>query len=337
MADEIVNALRRPSKPPESPLDAEAVRNQQPQSPNSAPSAPSTVHGSPESSPSAAEAVQNQLLQSPDGALSVPSAVYSSPRRSPDAAGLSQSPQPPSAESEPTGPPAAASTHQSESPPGDVAIQFPIPAPPRPSLAEKARRFVAAFNGGDCFLIKRLDESGGNEAYLGFGRDPAPFQRFDTNYKTEVGAEADVRGALIKQEQCAALDLIRLSGAESAAGPRLELQNGDVSRGKPLTGKITNLSARRLYLIRIDDQGFAHRLEVKSQSGGDTATFNIALVPEAGSSGSNQILLAVVSDASIAVLENLHKAPLQSIARRLVEEAHRATASVQADYFKFVD
>jgi eukaryotic-like serine/threonine-protein kinase len=205
------------------------------------------------------------------------------------------------------------------------------------SLAEKARQFVASFNGGDCFFIKRLGESGGKESYLGFALYQSPVQRFETDYKTEVGAEPDIRLGLIKPKQCAALDLIRLGGPGRAAGPRLELGNDGVGRGKPLTGQVTNLVGRSLYLILVDDEGLAYRLDTKIQPGGDAATFNIPLTPNAGSAGSNQVLLAVVSDAPIAVLEKLHQAPLQSIAGRLVGEARRATASVEADYFKFAD
>jgi eukaryotic-like serine/threonine-protein kinase len=210
-------------------------------------------------------------------------------------------------------------------------------SPPPLSLAEKATRFVAAFNGGDCFFIKRLGESGGKESYLGFGRDQSPFRRFDTDYKTEVGAEADIRLGLINPKQCGVLDLIRLGGAERAGGPRIELGNDDVGRGKPLTGKVTNLAGRSLYLILVDNEGLAYRLDVKNQPRGDAATFNIPLTPDAGSAGSDQVLLAVVSDAPIAVLDKLHRAPLQSIAGRLVDEARRATASVEADYFKFAE
>jgi eukaryotic-like serine/threonine-protein kinase len=302
--DEIVNALKRPRTPPEnSPGPAEAAQNPEPQSHDSAATGLSAVHSSSGNSVDAAEAPQSSQSESP--------------------------------ESDGDGPPAAPAAHQSEGAHGDVALQIPI-APP-PSLAEKARRFVGAFNGGDCFLVKRLDETDGRESYLGFGRDPAPFQRFDTDYKTEVGAEADIRGGVITQEQCAALDLIRLGEAQSTAGPRLELQNGDVGRGKPLTGKITNLGARRVYLIRVDDQGLAYRLEVKHQPEGDAATFNIELVPDGASAGSYQILLAVVSDPPIGVLEDLHRIPLRSIASRVVDEARRTTVFVEADYFKFVD
>ena len=178
---------------------------------------------------------------------------------------------------------------------------------------------------------------GGKESYLGFGLDQSPFERFDTGYKNQVGAEAEIRGGLIKPDQCAALKLICLGEAEPSQGPRVELENGDVGRGRPLTGKISNLAGRRLYLISVDSHGLAHRLEVKSLPGGDAATFDIALTADPASAGSYQILLAVISSAPIPVLENFRQAPLQSIANRLFDEVRSASASVEADYFKFVD
>ena len=106
--------------------------------------------------------------------------------------------------------PSSDSTPKAASPPGRPSPASPnstsasartarsgravIKPPPTSSPAEKARQFVAGFNGGECFLIKRLGESGGKESYLGFGLDQSPFERFDTGYKNQVGAEAEIRG-----------------------------------------------------------------------------------------------------------------------------------------------
>ena len=356
--DDIVNALQRARERPERPRDAaEASQNPHQWSPDSATSVPSDVNSRPKGAPDPTQAAQNSQTQLPDSAPGVPSAVSGPSESTPDGGAAAQNLQPQSpgsapsvplalnsppqrAPESPTQPPRAAEeqpgTPVGVEPPKPPQIEATLPLPPL-SPAEKARRFVATFDGGDCFFIKRLGKSGGKESYLGFGSDQSPFQRFDTDYQTKVGAEADIRLGLIAPQQCAALDLVRLGGAEPAAGPRLELGNDDVGRGKPLTGKVTNLGGRRLYLILVDNEGLAYRLDGKNQTGGDTATFNIPLTPDAGSAGSNQVLLAVVSEVPIAVLEKLHRAPLQSIAGRLVDEARRASASVEADYFKFVD
>ena len=128
--------------------------------------------------------------------------------------------------------------------------------------------------------------------------------------------EADLRAALITAEECPALDLIRLGTANGAAPPRVELANYSVGRGKPLAGTITNLAGRRPYLILVDNDGVASRLDVKMQPGGDGATFNVPLTPDRGSVGPMQVLLVVVSPKPIPVLETLRQARLASISAR---------------------
>ena len=209
------------------------------------------------------------------------------------------------------------------------------PVPPLTPI-EKAKAFVAAFDGGDCFLVKPR-ATAGPHSYQVFGREPEPFQRFDSTYKTEVGVEADLRAALITAEECPALDLIRLGTANGAAPPRVELTNYSVGRGKPLAGTITNLAGRRPYLILVDNDGVASRLDVKMQPGGDGATFNAPLTPDRGSVGPMQVLLVVVSPKPIPVLETLRQASLASISARLMEEARVGSAAVEADYFKFAN
>ena len=50
-----------------------------------------------------------------------------------------------------------------------------------------------------------------------------------------------------------------------------------------------------------------------------------------------QMLLAIVSDKPIPDLDTLHSANLKLIASRLVDDVRGASASVEADYFKFVN
>jgi len=49
------------------------------------------------------------------------------------------------------------------------------------------------------------------------------------------------------------------------------------------------------------------------------------------------MLLAIVSDKPIQTLDALHSAKLGSIASRLIDDARASSASVGADYFKFVN
>ncbi len=217
---------------------------------------------------------------------------------------------------------------------GPVARLEPPPAAPL-SPVERGRAFAAAFDGGDCFLVKPRPGADRPHAYEVVGRELEPFLRFDAAYKSEVGVEADLRGARITADQCPALDLIRL-GAEGET-PLIELDQYDIGRGKPLAGTISNLNGRRLYLVLVDNDGVVHRLDAKTQQGGGAATFSIRAAPRGDSIGPMQMLLAIASDSPISTLETLRPTSLKSIAPLLVDEARRSSASVEADYFKFVN
>lgn len=204
------------------------------------------------------------------------------------------------------------------------------------SPAEKAKAFIANFDGGKCFLIEPLPGATRPHEYQGVGQEIEPFRRFDSAYKREVGVEADLTLAPITAAQCPALDLVRLAAPEGRDRPRLTLKNYEVGPGKPLLGTISNLEGRRLYLVLVDNDGLVHKLDAKAEPSGDSATFSVSLTPDANSVGPMQMLLAIVSDEPIPAFDSLRSASLKFIASRLVDDARRESASVAADYFKFV-
>ena len=212
------------------------------------------------------------------------------------------------------------------------------PQQPVDSLSpiEKARAFVKAFDGGDCFFIKRR-VADGPHAYQAVGREKEPFQRFDFGLQ-ERGRR---RGGFdVGAHYAGTMPGARpgsLGRGRRRRAPRIELANYDIGRGKPLAGTISDLGGRRLYLVLVDNNGVARRLDAKTQPGGDAATFSVPITPRADSVGPMQVLLAIVSDAPIPALDNLRSAPLKSAAAHLVDEARRVSASVEADYFKFVN
>ena len=211
----------------------------------------------------------------------------------------------------------------------------PSQAPASPE--DKAKAFIASFDGGECFLIEPLPGATNPHEYQAVGRTIEPFRRFDSAYKREVGVEANLTLAPITPEQCPALDLVRLAAPDGRQAPRLRLQNYEVGPGQPLRGTISGLERRRIYLVLVDNDGLAHRLETKVDASGDSATFSVPLTADASSIGPMQMLLAIVSDKPIPALETLHSANLKLMASRLVEDARRASASVEADYFKFIN
>jgi eukaryotic-like serine/threonine-protein kinase len=222
--------------------------------------------------------------------------------------------------------------------PTPFAPSEPLPPPVAAASAEeKAKAFIARFDGGECFLVEPLPGSTKPHEYQAVGQAIEPFRRFDSAYKREVGVEANLRVAPITAEQCPALDLVRLAAPGGRQPPRLALKNYEVGPGQPLLGTISNLEGRRLYLVLVDNDGLAHRLDAKVDASGDSATFGVPLTADASSIGPMQMLLAIVSDKPIAAFDALHSANLKLIGSRLIDEAQGASASVGADYFKFVN
>jgi serine/threonine-protein kinase len=229
---------------------------------------------------------------------------------------------------------------QHETQPTPHAEPLPRPPPPQearleapPTPAERERQFVEGYNGGDCFLVK---PAGGARAYLGVGHELEPFQRFEEAFRRELGAEPQLSLRLITAPECPALDLIQ-SGVGGASGvPRIELADYRVGRGKPLSGKILNLGGRQAYLVLVDNDGAAYRLDVKPQPGSDSATFSVPLHPDASSTGPLQVVLAIVSSKPIPAVESFRSGPLKALAPALLEEARNGSASVGAEFFTFV-
>ena len=313
-ADELVAAL-----PPRAPQDA-VVSPAPAASPPGGPSQPPVALQPPASSPPvmSTEPASRLDAEPPDASPAPPLASSPPPVESP----------PPVAPRSPTDQKMALHPVAPAPPPSEVS-------PARLSPEEKGKAFVNTFDGGDCFFVDSRPGETEAHSYQAVGGDLAPFKRFDSLYKSEVGVEAKLTAALITREECPALDLIRLGADNREARPRIELANYTVGRGKPLAGTISNLSGRHLYLVLVDNEGLAYSLDARPQPGGRDATFSVPLTPNANSAGSMQVLLAFAALKPIPALESLRQAPLKPMLGRLVDAARGASASVAGDYFRF--
>ena len=223
-----------------------------------------------------------------------------------------------------------------------MAVKLDVsPAKFEPSPADlKAAAFIRDYAGGDCFLVKPLPGAGGQDrAYLSVGDELAPFVRFEDAFRKAVGADPklSLRPIMIMPPECAALDLIRLGDASASSAPRVTLADYRVGRNRPLMGTVANLGGRRLYLMRVDNEGKAYRIEAAPKPGGDSATFSLPLPRDAGPVGPVQLVLAMTSDKPIAALDNFRSGDLKALAPALVEQAKTAAAAVGADFFMFVN
>ena len=106
----------------------------------------------------------------------------------------------------PAQPPVSPSPEFSRSPPDDQAGSAtppPVGTHADPNTPEeRAKAFIANFDGGECFLVEPLPGSTKPHDYQAVGRELEPFRRFDSEYKREVGVEANLTVAPITAEQC---------------------------------------------------------------------------------------------------------------------------------------
>ncbi len=201
---------------------------------------------------------------------------------------------------------------------------------------DRERLFVEGYGGGDCFLVKPLPDGGG-PAYLGVGDQLGPFQQFEEAFKREVGTDPQLSLRLITAAECPALDLFRPGVGEASGVPSIELIDYRVGRNRPLAGTIANLHGRSAFLILVDNDGVAYRLDVKPEPGGDAAKFSVPLTPDAGSAKQLQVILAIASTKPIPALETFRSGPLKAIAPALLDEAKSGSAAVGAEFFTFVN
>ncbi len=225
---------------------------------------------------------------------------------------------------------------------GRMAVKLNVsPAKLELSPADlKAAAFIRDYDGGDCFLVKPLPGAGGQDrAYLSVGDQLAPFVRFEDAFRKAVGADPklSLRPIMIMPPECAALDLLRLGDVDASSAPRVTLADYRVGRNRPLTGAVANLGGRRLYLMRVDNEGKAYRIDATPKPGGDSATFSLPLPRDLGPAGPVQLVLALTSDKPIAALDTFRSGDLKALAPALVEQAKSAAAAVGADFFMVVN
>jgi serine/threonine-protein kinase len=233
--------------------------------------------------------------------------------------------------------PAQASTEQKNLPtaaPGAAPAPAPearLEAPQRP--ADRERRFVQSYAGGDCFLVEPLP---GAHVYVGVGDKLEPFRKFEEAFKRELGAEPQLSVRPITAPECPAIELLRPGASGVSNAPRIELADYSLRPNMPLSGKILNLGGRQAYLVLVDNDGGAYRLDVKTQPGSDFTTFSIPLTPDAASTGPPQVVLAIVSSKPIPALDSFRSGQLKVLAPALLEEARSGSAAVGANFFTFV-
>ncbi|KGT75440.1 serine/threonine protein kinase [Bradyrhizobium japonicum] len=167
----------------------------------------------------------------------------------------------------------------------------PSPALDGPGRAERIRKYVAQYSGGDCFFVLPIAVSPNAAVIEGFGASTAPFDTFDKAFRREQGFEASVGVRQVTQAQCPAVKFLSQVGSDQARMPRITLSATELKGGETLNGTIENFANRVVELLMVSDRGEVQSLSYLLKPGIDSLSFTL---PTARASGPQLLLVVAV-------------------------------------------
>ena len=202
------------------------------------------------------------------------------------------------------------------------------PSPPLdgPGRAERIRKYVTQYAGGDCFFILPVAVSQNAAVIEGFGASTAPFEAFDKAFRREQGFEASVGVRQVTQAQCPAIKFLSQVGSDQARTPRITLSATELKAGETLNGTIENFANRVVELLMVSDRGEVQSLSYLLKPGIDLLSF---AVPTARASGP-QLLLVVATPQVLDSLRQPRPTAADTFFLQALSEAQRNKVTITA-------
>jgi len=208
--------------------------------------------------------------------------------------------------------------------PGDAAAR-----------ADRVRRYVEQYNGGDCFFILPVATSSNAAVIEGFGASTAPFDALDKAFKRDLGFEASIGVRLVTQAQCPAIKFLSQIGGNQARAPRINLNSVEVKNGETLSGTIENFANRVVELLLVSDTGEVQSLSYLLKPGIDSLSFSIGMQRNSGGDGP-QLVMAVATPQVLDSLRRPKPMAADSFFLQALSEAQRNNVAITtaARYFR---
>jgi serine/threonine-protein kinase len=208
--------------------------------------------------------------------------------------------------------------------PGDAAAR-----------ADRVRRYVEQYNGGDCFFILPVATSSNAAVIEGFGASTAPFDALDKAFKRDLGFEASIGVRLVTQAQCPAIKFLSQIGGNQARAPRINLNSVEVKNGETLSGTIENFANRVVELLLVSDAGEVQSLSYLLKPGIDSLSFSIGMQRASGGDGP-QLVMAVATPQVLDSLRRPKPMAADSFFLQALSEAQRNNVAITtaARYFR---
>jgi len=231
-----------------------------------------------------------------------------------------------------------------------AALSEPKASPPLPALrpvapmasagdgaarADRVRRFVEQYGGGNCFFILPVAISSSAAVIEGFGSSTAPFDALDKAFKRDLGFEASIGARLVTQAQCPAIKFLGEHGGSQARTPRINLSSIEVKNGETLSGTIENFANRVVELLLVSDSGEVQNLSYLLRPGIDSLSFSIGMQRGGGGDGP-QLVMAVATPQVLDSLQQPKPMAADTFFLQAASEAQRNNVAIAtaARYFR---
>jgi hypothetical protein len=203
------------------------------------------------------------------------------------------------------------------------------PVPGDAARADRVRRYIEQYSGGDCFFILPVATSSNAAVIEGFGASAAPFDALDQAFKRDLGFEASIGVRLVTQAQCPAIKFLSQIGGNQARAPRINLNSVEVKNGETLSGTIENFANRIVELLLVSDTGVVQSLSYLLKPGIDSQSFSIGMQRGSGGDGP-QLLMAVATPQLLDSLRPPKPMAADSFFLLALSEAQRKNVAITA-------
>ena len=195
--------------------------------------------------------------------------------------------------------------------------------------ADRVRRYVEQYNGGDCFFILPVAASANAAVIEGFGASTAPFDALDKAFKRDLGFEASIGVRLVTQAQCPAIKFLSQVGGNQARAPRINLNAVEVKNGETLSGTIENFANRVVELLLVSDAGEVQSLSYLLKPGLNFLSFSIGMQRSSAGDGP-QLVMAVATPQVLNSLRRPKPMAADSFFLQALSEAQRNNVAITA-------
>jgi serine/threonine-protein kinase len=116
----------------------------------------------------------------------------------------------------------------------------------------------------------------------GFGTSVEPFNKMAQAYKNDNGMEPNIGVHQVDQRQCAIVDFLQNIRSMAKNDPALALSRDVLKVGDVLSGTISKVGNREVYLYLVTNEGVVYSLDAlwkQRKTTGDSSVFGMKLFP----------------------------------------------------------